>query len=93
MDVKQNVKNIDTWLRGLFILIYGIFFYFLCGIIWLLVVVQFIFKVVTGELNKQLEQFSVGLVQYALQILSYVTFQSEERPFPMSPWPGSKKTE
>ena len=89
-DVKENVKNVDTWLRGLFILIFAVFFYFLCGIIWLLVLVQFIFKITTGSLNAQLEQFSGSLVQYALQILNYVTFRSEERPFPFSPWPSGK---
>lgn len=90
MDVKENVKNVDTWLRGLFIIIFGVIFYFLIGIIWLLVIFQFFTKVITGKLNEQLEKFSGGLTQYALQILDYVTFQSETRPFPFSPLPGSE---
>jgi len=88
-NVKENVKNVDTWLRGLFIIIFGVIFYFLIGIIWLLVIFQFITKVITGKLNDQLEKFSSGLTQYALQILDYVTFQSETRPFPFSPYPGT----
>ena len=90
MDVKENVRNVDTWMRGLFIAIFGVIFYFLIGIVWLLVIFQFITKVVTGSLNEQLERFSGGLTQYALQILNYVTYQSEERPFPFSPLPGAK---
>ena len=89
MDVKENVKNVDTWLRGLFILVFSVIFYFLISIIWLLVIFQFITKVVTGNLNNQLENFSSGLTQYALQILDYVTFQSDTRPFPFSPLPGA----
>ena len=89
-NVKENVKNVDTWMRGLFIIIFGVIFYFLIGIIWLLVIFQFITKVITGNLNEQLEKFSSGLTQYALQILDYVTFQSETRPFPFSPFPGAK---
>jgi hypothetical protein len=91
-NVKENVKNVDTWLRGLFIIIFGVIFYFLIGIIWLLVIFQFVTKVITGKLNEQLEKFSSGLTQYALQILDYVTFQSETRPFPFSPYPGSGTT-
>lgn len=87
MDIKENVRNVDTWMRGLFILIFGVIFYFLIGIIWLLVIFQFITKVITGGLNDQLAKFSTGLTQYALQVLNYVTFQSEERPFPFSPYP------
>jgi len=90
MEIKENVRNVDTWMRGLFILIFGVIFYFLIGIVWLLVIFQFITKVVTGNLNAQLEKFSGGLTQYALQILNYVTYQSEERPFPFSPLPGAK---
>ena len=86
-DVKENVKNVDVWIRGLFILIFGVILYFLFGIIWLLVIFQFLTKVFTGELNIHLSGFSHGLTRYAFQILNYITFQSEERPFPFSPWP------
>ncbi len=87
MDIKNNAKNTDTWLRGLFILIFGVIFYFLYGLIWLLVIFQFVTKVITGELNRNLEQFSTKMTSYAMQILNYITFQSEERPFPFSPFP------
>jgi len=91
MDVKENVKNPDVWIRGLFILIFGVILYFLIGIVWLLVVFQFFTKVITGNLNEQLSDFSTGLTQYAFQILNYITFQSGERPFPFSPWPAVDK--
>lgn len=90
VKIKENVRNVDTWMRGLFIVIFGVIFYFLIGIVWLLVIFQFITKVVTGNLNEQLEKFSGGLTQYALQILNYVTYQSETRPFPFSPLPETK---
>lgn len=87
MGIKDNAKNIDTWLRGFFILIYGVIFYFLYGLIWLLVIFQFVTKVLTGGLNSNLEQFSTRMTCYAMQILNYITYQSEERPFPFSPFP------
>ena len=93
MDIKDNAKNTDTWLRGLFIVVFAVIFYFLIGLIWLLVIFQFVTKVITGELNGNLEQFSTKLTSYALQILHYITYQSEERPFPFSPFPdGNAKT-
>ena len=91
-EVKENVKNVDTWMRGLFIIIFGVIFYVLIGIIWLLVIFQFLTKVITGKLNEQLEKFSTTLTQYTQQILDYVTFQSEVRPFPFSPLPGGSNT-
>jgi hypothetical protein len=90
VDIKENAKNIDVWTRGLFIVIYGIIFYFLFALIWLVVIFQFIMKLITSELNEQLLGFSNSLTQYVSQILLYITFRSEERPFPFSPWPASE---
>ena len=89
-EVKENVKNVDVWIRGLFIIIFGVILYFVFGIIWLLVIFQFFTKVITGSLNENLSKFSGGLTSYVMQILHYITFQSEVRPFPFSPWPGEK---
>ena len=36
MDIKDHAKNTDTWLRGFFILVFGVIFYFLYILIWLL---------------------------------------------------------
>ena len=87
MDFKENAKNIDVWTRGLFIVIYGVIFYFLFFLIWLVVIFQFLMKLITSELNDQLLDFSDSLTKYVSQILLYITFKSEERPFPFSPWP------
>ena len=89
MDIKENAKNVDTWIRGLFIVIFGIIFYFLYIIIGLIVIFQFLTKVITGGLNANLMQFSLSMNRYVEQILMYITFHSEERPFPFSPWPAA----
>lgn len=88
MDIKANAKNVDVWTRGLFILIYAVIFYFLFGLIWLVVIFQFFIKLITGALNRPLLDFSDALNRYVSQILLYITFKSEQRPFPFSPWPG-----
>jgi hypothetical protein len=89
-DVKTNVKNVDTWIRGLFIIIYAVISYVLFWIIWLVVIFQFVMKVLTANLNPNVMNFSGGLTRYAFQILEYVTFQSETRPWPFGPWPAEK---
>ena len=93
MNVKENVTNVDVWLRGLFIVIFGIIFYFVYGLIWLIVIFQFLMRVITGNLNQNIYNLSESLSLYAFQILNYITFQSEERPYPFSAWPkGGQKT-
>jgi hypothetical protein len=86
-EVKANVKNADTWTRGLFILIYAVIGNLLIGIIWLIVVFQFFAKLFTGDLNANLKEFSATLTRYAMLILEYVTFQSDDRPWPFEGTP------
>lgn len=90
MDIKENAKNVDVWTRGLFIVIFAVIFYFLFALIWLVVIFQFLMKLITTELNGQLLDFSDSLTKYVGQILLYITFKSEERPFPFSPWPKAE---
>ena len=92
-NMKENAKNVDTWIRGLFIIVFGVIFYVLYIVIWLLVVLQFLTKVLTGELNQNLSDVSRNLTNFASQILLYITFQSEERPFPFSPWPADPEAD
>ncbi len=92
MDIKENAKNIDVWTRGLFIVIYAVIFYFLFALIWLVVIFQFLMKLITSELNEQLFNFCDSLTEYVSQILLYITFKSEERPFPFSPWPKAENS-
>ena len=93
MNIKENVKNPQVWLRGLFIAIFGVILYFAFILVWLLVVFQFVSKLLTGNVNLQLADFSSGLLRYISGILGYITFQSDEKPFPFSPWPEQAKTE
>ena len=90
MDIKENAKNVDVWTRGLFIIVFGVVYYFLFFLIFLVVIFQFVMKLLTTELNSQLLDFSDGLTRYVSQILLYITFKSEERPYPFSPWPGNQ---
>lgn len=89
MDIPENVKNRGVWLRGLFIIIFGAVLYLVCAVTFFLVVFQFVTTVVTGGVNNRLSGFSAGLVRYIEQLLRYVTFLSDTRPFPFDDWPAA----
>ena len=42
MSVKNNLKNVDAWIGGLFILGFGIVLCIPAGLLGLLVIIQFI---------------------------------------------------
>ena len=90
VGVKENATSAAVWMRGLYIIIFGVILYFVFGLVWLLVIFQFLTKLFTGGLNQQLRRFAAPLSRYVSQILNYITFQSDERPFPFSPWPADE---
>lgn len=87
MSLKENIKDCNVLIRGLFILIYAVIFYFLLFIIGLVVVFLFLTKLITAKLNVQLLDFSGSLIIYVSQILDYMTFRTDIKPFPFSPFP------
>jgi hypothetical protein len=79
--------NKDKWLRGFYMAVLLI-----CGWIaaWLVVVVtvfQFLSNIFTDKSNEHILRFSRSLIRYITQIVQYVTYNAEEKPFPFSGWP------
>ncbi len=89
MNIKENASRVDTWIRGFFILVFAIIFYVVWSVIGLLVLIQFFTKVITGNLNSELMDFSKKLTDYASEILLFVSFQENIKPFPFSSTPDS----
>lgn len=86
-DLKTNLANGRTWLRGLFILLFAILYGVAEVVIGVVVVLQFGSHLITGGPITRLLEFARGLNAYVYQILQFVTYRSEMRPFPFGPWP------
>jgi len=84
----QFLKNRNVWKRGLFMLL----FIFLMGVtkfVTLVVVaLQFLMVLFTGQYNDNLLQLGKTLSVYQYQILLFITYNSEFQPFPIGEWPS-----
>jgi len=87
--IFDNLKNGQTWLRGIFMLLFGLIYSVTEVIVFVVVFLQFFFVLFTGRKNTRLQEFGEGLSIFIYQIMSYWTYNSEERPFPFAKWPGS----
>jgi uncharacterized protein DUF4389 len=87
-EIKQRLKKNETWQR----ILYMILFIFIYGIskvlIFAIMLFQFITIVLKGKTNEQLLKFSQSLSTFIYQIMIFLTFVSEQRPFPFSAWPN-----
>ncbi len=84
-DAPDNKRNI--WMRGLFMLLMGIAFQ-VCGtLLCVVTVIQFVIMLLNDTPNSQLVSFGRSMGSYLQQIVNFLTFATEEMPFPFSEWP------
>ena len=85
MEETYPVK--DRLIKGLFVLLFMFVFLLSDFIFCLIVFVQFFFDLRFGEPNNQLCQHSSELEGYLAEVVAFVTYQSDTKPFPFSDWP------
>ena len=88
--LKQKVLMKEKWLKALFVLIFGLMSYVIQIAVWVIAVVQFLFLLFSGSANRRLTEFGESLSMYIYQITLFLTFSSEEKPFPFGELPKKK---
>ncbi len=86
-DVKTNVRESGTWWRLLWIILFAFIYSVAEVVVVAVVVLQFGFVLFTGRRHVKLLEFGESLSEFIYQILQYVTFNSDDRPFPFGEWP------
>jgi len=90
-ELKENLAKQSKWLRLLWMVAFSFVYYVAIGILWLIVVTQFLFSLFTNSPNENILKLSNGFRNYMVQILDFITYQSDDKPFPFSDFPKSKK--
>ncbi len=88
-DLKTNVTRSATWLRGLFMLLFAVIFNIVEIMLGAIVVFQFLNVLVTAKPMPRLVAFSESLGRFIYQIVRYLTFDTDDRPYPFADWPGA----
>ena len=82
VPLEKNIKSRSTWLRLLFMVVFFVLGE-LAGLVLLVVIVLGFFWVLfTGEKNRQLQQAGQVIAGYIYEIIRYLTFNTEDKPFP-----------
>ncbi len=89
-SLERNVKSKATWLRLFFILVF-VGLYFVSRMVLIAVVVlQFFWLLFNGVINEALRALGQSLATYTYQVVRFLTFNTNVRPFPFdTPWPSS----
>jgi len=85
--IRENLLSGSTWLRGFFMLLYAGICYLAIFITGIVILFQFGVVLLSGKLNERLLPVGQSLSLYIHQIFDYLTYNSDEKPFPLSSWP------
>lgn len=88
--LKKNVKDKDTWLRFVYLVVFGFAFYLSIILTFATSIFQFLAKLFGGHSFVGLAEFGANLATYQAQVTRYLTFSSDEKPFPFAPFPAEK---
>ncbi len=77
----------NPWLRGLFMLLFLIFFGVAETLLGLLALLQFLWLVITGRPNDALRRFGASLALWLADAARFQACASDDKPFPWKPWP------
>ena len=89
-DLEKNVKEKSTWVRLFFMVVLAFLYGLSRFVIGAVVVVQFFYVLLTGKTKDELKSFGHSLAIYSYEVIDYLTFNTDERPFPFDGnWPTS----
>jgi len=91
-ETKKNLKNTNSWVKLLFIIFFSFLLYVAGFVLSIMIFFQIIVNLFTGETNERIKTFSKGINAYIRDLLQYMTYNSEEKPFPFSDWPSENNT-
>lgn len=89
-DIENQTNERTIWNRGLYMLIFMFCLWVAKFVTYMVVVFQFFVVLFTGSTNAKLLTFGQNLSSYIYQIMRFLTFNSEEHPYPMGDWPEAE---
>ena len=88
--LKEHLKDTGIWKRLLFMILFTILYSAAEVVLAVVVVFQFLTVLITGAKNGKVLSFGAQLSTYTYHVFSYLTFNTEARPYPMGDWPSDK---
>lgn len=88
--LKSNLTSGKHWLRLVYMLLFALLLYVAGFVVALLAIVQFFFSLFTGQDNLKMREFASSFAIFIHQALKFLTYVSEDKPFPFADWPVSE---
>ena len=85
--LSENIKEPSIWVNFFLKVIYLIFLNFIIPFLGFVTLLQLLFSLGSKKPNNNLISFSKKLSIYIYQIINFITYSSDERPWPFNAFP------
>jgi hypothetical protein len=89
-DSDTTTSKRKLWARGFLMLLMAFVFQVSGTVMFVVAVIQFVLTLLNDMPNARLVSLGRSLGQYMQQIINFLTFATEEIPFPFSDWPSGE---
>ena len=86
-STKSALTNLDTWKRGLFMVVFAIISGVAKLVVTLVAIFQFVTLLFKGQVNTAMLSLGQNLSTYLYQITLFLTFKTDEMPYPFLDFP------
>jgi hypothetical protein len=90
-DIVQHLRNPIFWKRFLFIVLFTVAYIFAEATVWAVIIFLIFYNLFTGNSNERAVTFGRQASAYIYHMLLYLTYNTEERPFPYTDWPKPER--
>ncbi len=89
-ELEQNLTARNTWVRLIYMLLFGFIFWIGSIVLTMVVVLQFLHMLIAGKANDNLLHFGRQLGIYYRQVIDFLCYSDEYQPFPFGAWPKAE---
>lgn len=87
-QTPERIPAKEIWIRGLYMLLFLVFYGIAKSLVFLVMIFHFLALLIARTTYAPLLSFSQSLATYLYDITLYLTFITEEKPFPYREWPS-----
>ena len=92
-NIIDNLKQSSVWVRIILMVAFAVILYPVFLVLLVLMIAQMLFVIITGESNANLRSLGVALSAYVFQIVQFMSYVTDTKPFPFSDFPKAENND
>jgi hypothetical protein len=89
-NIIDNLKQPSVWVRIILMFAFAVVLYPVFLVLLVLMIAQMLFVIITGESNANLRSLGIALSAYIFQIVQFMSYVTDVKPFPFSDFPKAE---